>query len=183
VQPADAARPYLAALERKYRTLMEIHRALAAWDDARAAELDQQLAEEFPGALRELQTLPLEVLEARAVALAAAGEGGPEAPWMRWMGDYHALLRAALRIKRRVRRRAALDDAAADALANEVASTARTAGLGSGMVDRAFVRAVEQPPGGRLNQVVFERLSAVHGVPAETIASALFARRRGHGSS
>ena len=103
---------------------------------------------------------------------------------MRWMGDYHALLRAALRIKRRVRRRAALDDAAADALAQEVTSTARTAGLLSGlMVDRAFVRAVEQPPGGRLNQVVFERLSAVHGVPAETIASALFARRRGHGSS
>lgn len=185
--PADALRSQLAALERKYRTLMEIHRALVAWDDARAAELDHELAEEFPGALRELQTLPLEVLEARAAALAAAVGGAAPEPWMLWMGDYHALLRAALRIKRRLRRGAPLNDAAAEALAKEVSKEVASAVLGAGeaaseggvvLVDRTFVRAVAHPPGGRLNQVVFERLAMLHGSPAEVIAAALFARRR-----
>jgi hypothetical protein len=183
MRPADAVRSQLQALERKYRTLMEIHRALAAWDDARAAELDHELAEEFPGALRELQTLPLEVLEARAAALAAAVEGASPDPWMLWMGDYHALLRAALRIKRRLRRQAPLDDAAAEALAAEVTSAVlgevRPASGGAvALVDRTFVQSVAHPPGGRVNQVVFERLAMLHGVPAETIAAALFSRRR-----
>lgn len=189
MHPADALRSQLAALERKYRTLMEIHRALAAWDDARAATLDHELAEEFPGALRELQTLPLEVLEARAAALAGAVGGAAPEAWMLWMCDYHALLRAALRIKRRLRRQASLDDVAAEALAVEVASgVLGTAGPAPGeavgpvalgaLVDRAFVRAVAHPPGGRLNQVVFERLAMLHGAPAETIAATLFARRR-----
>jgi hypothetical protein len=184
VPPADALRSQLAALERKYRTLMEIHRALAAWDDARAAELDHELAEEFPGALRELQTLPLELLEARAAALGAAVGGAAPEPWMLWMWDYHALLRAALRIKRRLRRHAPLDDVAAEALAKEVASavlgmSGPASEGGVTLVDRTFVRAVEHPPGGRLNQVVFERLAVLHGSPAEVIAAALFARRRG----
>jgi hypothetical protein len=185
VHPADALRAQLAALERKYRTLMEIHRALAAWDDARAAALDHALAEEFPGALRELQTLPLDVLEARAGALAAAVAGASPDPWMLWMSDYHALLRAALRIKRRLRRHAPLDDAAAEALAAEVASTTPNTTRAQGpavapvpLIDRAFVQAVAHPPGGRMNQIVFERLALLHGTPAETIAAALFTRRR-----
>ena len=90
----------LRSLARKYRALITIHHALASWDDARARTLDAAIAEEFPGALRELQTLDVNVLDDRARALEEAIAGGAPEPWMLWMADYHRTLRRLLADKR-----------------------------------------------------------------------------------
>ena len=141
----------LAALARKYRTLAgwRAHRdagGAAARDELRA------LAAEFPGCLRELDTLGLAELERRADACAAgAGAAGTE-PWAAWIAEYHALMRAALRI-----RAGARDERELPA---------------------GFEDAVLRPPGGRVAVVVLRALADRFGVPATTIAAALFPARR-----
>ena len=58
------------------------------------------LADRFPGALRELDRLPMETVEARILALrrALTGHGAPS--WAAAQSLYHRLFRACLRIKR-----------------------------------------------------------------------------------
>ena len=159
----------LRRLARKYDALAALRRARAGGAPAAEAAALKTLARAFPGCLNELDTLPLEAIEARASALVEAATGGPVEPWMEWMSGYHALMRAALRIKPRVGRGEALDDDRAEALARE-ASCAD--------VDAAFVRAVADPPGGRLVAVVLARLASTHGCPAATIKRALFPAAR-----
>jgi hypothetical protein len=153
--PAPA--PDLAALARKYGALA----ALRARRDGGAAsgppatrdEL-RALAAEFPGCLRELDTLGQAELERRAAAcdVAARGSGGME-PWMLWIDAYHALMRAALRLRR------GEQPAAPD-------------------VDPELADAVRAPPEGRVSVVVLRALAVRFGVPPTTIAAALFPVRR-----
>ena len=166
VSPADLGR-----LAIKYETLAALRRARARGEPVPARGVFKELAREFPGCLNELDTLPLDAVDARAAALAGAAAGGPVEPWMAWLGGYHALLRAALALKPRVGR-AALDDTRAARLAEEASALAGVA------VDAAFVRAVADPPGGRLVALVFETLAARHGQPAATIRRALFPASR-----
>jgi hypothetical protein len=182
----------LAALARKYRVMAELRRTLPAhpiadgeppagtarsFADQRAANaLDEtpeqkgalrDLAAEFPGALRELDTLGSDEIERRRAALDAAAAGGAVAPWMAWMHGYHALMRAALAIKRRLAAGRTLDEHA----------RAEIAAQSGAAVDDDLVRAVAAPPHGRLNVVVFERLGALHGEPAKKIWDALYPPR------
>lgn len=130
------------------------------------------LAGEFPGCLNELDTLPLEEIDARALALTAAAAGGPILDWMSWLAGYHALLRAALRIRIRTTRIRAIDDARARELAEDAAAHS------GATIDRAFVDAVMRPPGGRIIPVVYARLAALHGARAAEIKRALFPHSR-----
>jgi hypothetical protein len=87
----------------------------AALDDNRTQPLDRRaslraLAAEWPGALRELDTLPTDEIERRLDACAA----GADEPWMAWMLRYHELMRAALAIRRG--ERPAVDEAFARAV-------------------------------------------------------------------
>ncbi|HZS40890.1 MAG TPA: hypothetical protein VFF06_28850 [Polyangia bacterium] len=167
----------LAALARKYRVMAELRRtlpghALGENDDAldetpEQREALRRLAAEFPGALRELDTLETDELERRRDALAAAAAGGAVEPWMRWLDGYHSLMRAALAVKRRLATRRPVD---AEARAEIAAATGAA-------VDEELVRAVAAPPHGRLNVVVFERLGALHGEPAKKIWDALYPPR------
>jgi hypothetical protein len=159
----------LARLAWKYRELGDLRRARARGEAVPPPHVFKALAREFPGCLRELDTLALDEVDARARALAAAAEGGPTAPWMEWLGGYHALLRAALRIKPRAG--AGLSDARAEALARDASAFAGVE------VDAAFVRAVAAPPGGRVVGVVFARLSRLHGCPVAEMKAALFPAR------
>ncbi|HVY45347.1 MAG TPA: hypothetical protein VHB21_05685, partial [Minicystis sp.] len=92
------ARP-IARLAHKYARLVELRRARAAGEPVPPREVFRALAAEFPGALYELDTLPMDALEARAAATAEAASLGEPAAWMRFMIDYHALFRAALAVK------------------------------------------------------------------------------------
>ncbi len=162
----------LNALARKYRTLVELR---ARRDQRNATHADQppplseprtpaavlrSLAREFPGCLRELDTLGAAELARRATRVAeAAAAGAASEPWMAWIARYHRLMRAALAIRRA--RGAAAEDPS-DRLE----------------VDAAFVADVMAPPDGRLGIVVLRRLAREFGVPAREIAAALFPVRR-----
>lgn len=58
------------------------------------------LAARFPGALREIDVLPLETIDARLLALDAVLAGAPEERWMRVAAAFHVAMRAALDRKR-----------------------------------------------------------------------------------
>jgi hypothetical protein len=120
----------------------------------------RSLAREFPGCLRELDTLGAAELARRAARVTEAADAGAVTePWMAWIARYHELMRAALAIRR--------DGGAA----------ADTAGPGTAP-DAAFVADVMAPPDGRLGIVVLRRLARDFGVPAREIAAALFPVRR-----
>ncbi|HXU72657.1 MAG TPA: hypothetical protein VN947_25220 [Polyangia bacterium] len=123
---------------------MRALRASSAGPTARA-EL-RAFAAEWPGALKELDSLPTDEIEQR-VQLCA--EGADE-PWMAWSLRYHELMRAALALRR---------------------------GERATLVDEEFGRAVERPPHGRLNVVVFAALAREFDVTAREIWDALFPRR------
>jgi len=84
--------PVAAALARKYAALAALRtRRDGAGTPATRAEL-RALAAEFPGCLRELDTLGATELTRRQQACAA----GAHEPWMDWIAAYHAHIRAAL---------------------------------------------------------------------------------------
>jgi hypothetical protein len=78
----------------KYRRMLELRARLTGPLDARDRATLKQLAREYPGALRELDSLPTDEIERRLAACERGGE-----PWLDWMQRYHTLMRAALRIK------------------------------------------------------------------------------------
>jgi hypothetical protein len=150
ILPASA----LQGLARKYARL-------SAWRDRRdgvglPATRDElrALAAEFPGCLRELDTLGPAELGRRAAACAAAADHATAIePWMAWIDAYHALVRRAL--------------AAREARAR-----------GAPPAGDAFEQAVLAPPGGRMGVVIMRALAERFGVQPSAIAAALFPVRR-----
>ncbi len=122
----------------------------------------RRLAEEFPGALRELDAAPLGELEERYAAVEVARrDAASTLPWMEAQLAYHALARGALKAKRLVvaRERAAAGaarhadgDPEVDAWGRDLASVAA-------------------PPRGRLSVLVFQRLAEQLGVDVPTARS------------
>ncbi|MEZ4301038.1 MAG: hypothetical protein R3B70_39245 [Polyangiaceae bacterium] len=81
--PPDPAHP-LRRLAHKYETLVELRRARARGEPLPEKAVFQSLAREWPGALYELDRLPLEDIESRLRSLRATlEEAAPEQPWMR----------------------------------------------------------------------------------------------------
>jgi hypothetical protein len=172
----------LERLAQKYKTLGELRRARARGEPIPERAVFQELAAAFPGALTELDTLPLDEIDRRADLLErASADGATTEPWMEWLHAYHALLRAALFIRKRTLRARVVDGQKQDkidpALATKLAEEA-SARAGA-RVDEAFVQAITRPQGGRILTVVYERLSAIYGAPPAAIKGALFPKRRG----
>lgn len=150
-----------AALARKYQALVALRQRRDDGGDPAGGGALRALAAEFPGCLRELDTLGLPELERRAHACADAA---CEEPWIDWIAGYHALMRAAFAVR--------AEESPPEEL---VARASQAAGV---TVDEAFVAAVLSPPHGRVGVVVLRALAARFGVPAVEIASALFPVRR-----
>ena len=143
----------LRALARKYERLVSWRERRDGGGPAATRDELRALAAEFPGCLRELDTLGAAELGRRAAACATAADDPVAAePWMAWIDGYHALVRRAL-----------------------AAREARGRGEASG---GDFESAVLAPPGGRMSVVVMRALAARFGVPAATVAAALFPLRR-----
>ncbi|HVV16862.1 MAG TPA: hypothetical protein VHH90_06620 [Polyangia bacterium] len=138
------------ALARKYRRLVELRGRRDGDGTGPAATRPElrALAGEFPGALRELDTLGGPELQRRAAACAIAAGGGLAEPWMAWIDRFHALMCRALQ--------------------------ARARGTG----DDAFERAVLSPPEGRMLPVVLAEVAANFGEPPDRVAATLFPSRR-----
>lgn len=91
----------LRALRDKYATLAEMRRSDARGEPHRPDAFYRALAARFPGALKELDRLPLEEIDRRVSGLARALDGGAVEPWMTAITAYHAKLRELLAAKRR----------------------------------------------------------------------------------
>ena len=173
--PPTADAPALARLLHKYETLGDLRRARARGEPIPEKAVFKALAAEMPGALYELDRLPLEDIDARRDALAEALRGGPAATWMTAMAAYHALYRAALFVKARTRKHRAPG-------AEEAAALARDASRHASIdVGPAFVHAVARPEGGRIGPVVLAEVAARTGESAPALRAALFPSRRGFG--
>lgn len=173
------------ALARRYETLAELRRARDRGEPRPERSFWVRLAHEHPGSLRELDTLPLPILDARAAALRAAAEGGALEAWMILLAHHRALWIAALWIKRAIRPGDSIDDARAEALAREASAHAGVDVDNVGdesaarLVDAAFARGVARPPRGRLEILILAHLEREHGRPAAEIAALVLPDARG----
>jgi hypothetical protein len=86
----------LAALARKYEALVALRGRRDGGGAAATRDELRALAAEFPGCLRELDTLGSEELARRAGAAAGAAAGGAREPWMEWIAAYHRAMADAL---------------------------------------------------------------------------------------
>lgn len=156
-----------AALARKYAALVALRLRRDDGGDPAGGGALRGLAAEFPGCLRELDTLGLPELQRRARACA---DDACDEPWIDWVATYHALMRGAFAVRDRAR---------AEAAAGDVAALTAIASSAAGIpIDEAFVAAALAPPHGRVGVVVLRALAARFGVPAPEIATALFPVRR-----
>ncbi len=161
----------LLALARKYRALSELRRAQYRMTFADVRAPLRELSREFPGSLRELDTLPLEEIEKKSELLESAARGAALEPWMQWMHAYHLTMRAALAVKQRLAGRRAPSDALAFEIAGAVS---REVGY---RCDLEFVVAVARPPQGRINPIVLRRLALMFDAEPEALGRALFPAR------
>lgn len=137
------------ALVRKYEQIREMRRAHEDGTEGDPRELMRALAAEFPGALRELDELPMQTIEARLEALRA-----PQPPaWADTMSRYHGWMRLALAIKRAHGR----DAEPAEVLLWLADRDTRPDEPNDVTIEA--VRAILRPPTGRLSRWVLERVA------------------------
>lgn len=168
---AVPTREELLALDGKYAQIEALRRARERGEEVPERTVFKELAAQFPGALRELDMLPMSVIEARRQALARVLGGDSIEPWMAWIVTYHALMRIALWIKLRTAKQ---PDVTMDRAAFLVRGIEREFGFG---VEEQFVVDVARPHAGRLNAVVLGRLEKLFGVSASEIREAIFRKR------
>lgn len=166
------SRASLEGLLEKYVEMLRMRREDAAGLAGDPKREMRGLAARFPGSLREIDRLPLEVIEERVTALEGALRGELEPPaWARYAADYHGWLRAALRIKRMCLACATPEEAMAcvrDGYLPEH-DEPRIDALGE-----AGIAAIVRPDDGRLNPWVLARVAALHDVTVEELTRAMF---------
>jgi hypothetical protein len=154
----------LRALLGKYVEMRRLREEDAAGGGGDPRPAMKALAAEFPGALREIDELPLAVIDARLGAIERAIAGGTVETWMLALARYHELLRIALGVRRVV---------------GDDRSLERARGVaGAQVLDDAALRAILRPPGGRINRAIFAIVAGELGSSADEIEALLVHRRR-----
>ena len=190
---------FLDALERlaeKYRVLADLR---ARREEAEAegmsafapAEIEERtarfrrVAREFPGALRELDVTPAEILRVKARAVEEELQALRNAPrrestrqdWMAIVIDYHATLREALAVKLWLAQRLPRGRSITPDLLEEFGRWHAAYPHRHGLIDQAdasFLEKHRRPPGGRLHALVWGALSARYGIPQKDLEAAVF---------
>lgn len=156
----------LRALRDKYERMLQLRllheRARAEPDfvepDPRRALAE--LARVFPGALREIDELPLEVIRARIDALGAAeADESRVTSWMTVIARFHALARGALAVKRWLAGRALTPE-----LATQLDAAIPKMPVREALEWRDDLAAVAKPPRGRVMDLVYMRLARELGI-------------------
>jgi len=185
----------IAVLRQKYREIKRLRMTDASHGASGQAHDPKRemaaLARRFPGALRELDELPMERIDARLAELDAALDSGCVPEWAALQVGYHGTYRFALRIKRRAAQRGRLDDAAIDRAVAQLLTDAATEGLGVEPNERAELdepslceldaselRAILRPAGGRLHGWVLNQVARRAAVSPGEVSQALFLRER-----
>jgi hypothetical protein len=157
----------LLALRDKYERILVLRTLHArASEDPTFQEPDPKpelaaLASAFPGALRELDELPLGTICARIEALVRAEAGGEPEAWMEAQHLVHRLARGALAAKGWLGKRRAITSAHRDAFLEAVDAGDLPSEAAAWADDLAHVA---RPPRGRLMDLVFARAAAALGV-------------------
>ena len=153
----------LAALREKYEEMLRLRLEPEGGDPRRAMAA---LASRFPGALREIDELPLDAITSRVGELRASEAGAPAARWMEATHVFHALTRGALCAKRWLAGRKEIDDEVRAAFDREASALC----WGDDARDwRADLPRLASPPRGRVTDLVYERMSDRLGI---TVAEA-----------
>ena len=170
------ARETLVDLRGKYVEMLRLRVA----HDSRIEEDPRRdmakLASRFPGALREMDELPLAEIHARIDALLSAErEPSKCAPWMDAVAMFHELLRGALCAKRWLSGRApAGDDETRAAFEGDSPTLCYSIEAVAWAHD---LPRVATPPRGRLTELVYERISASLGITVAEARALVFPRR------
>ncbi len=174
------SREALADLRKKYEELLRLR-----LEDAAAASGGRHhdpspemaaVAERFPGALREIDELSLESIEARIAELAAAEADPSHArPWMIALHLFHMLARGALATKRWLGGRKHVDDELVQAFAHAIPSLpfAEEAAMWKDDLAR-----IARPPRGRVTELVYARVAVEMRMPASEVRILVFGPRR-----
>lgn len=128
----------------KYEEILALRRARNV--ESPAARL-RALADEFPGSLRELDTLPENEIEHRLSMLRDAVRDAAPAPWMTGMHWFHVELGALLRTKRWLGVRRSVDASLVTAFVEA------HAGDEAALRWRSELAAIARPPEGRLSRL------------------------------
>lgn len=170
---SDAA---IAVLRDKYLELQRLRVEHDAGESEDPRPRMRALSARFPGALRELDELPMEQIEQRLATLHAVLEHAQPAPeWIGLQLAYHGWMRAALCVKRIA---AGRDAVSADAVLAELAASYRSDPHEPSIdaIDRAAIVSILDPVDGRLNPWVYARVAREYGVEPEAVSRALFLR-------
>jgi hypothetical protein len=177
-------RAELLALVDKYERMTALRATLGRGaPSTEDRERLRALARDFPGALRELDTID----DAELARRRAASREAEPAAWLRWMAAYHTLMRRALALRRGDR--SELDSTHGDSIEGREATVSGDVALprrnGSAQrelgIDDEFADAIRSPRHGRMNVVVFEALARRFALPVATLWDALFPQRGARG--
>ncbi len=165
--PRSLTKAEIRDLHDKYTEMLRLRLEDAA-DTNRSAPSPRRamaaLADRFPGALREIDDLPLAVIRSRIGALeAAARDSSRIEPWMEAIARFHALTRGALTVKRWLGGRKTVHADLVTVFTREVHALPYADDARAWKDDLARLA---RPPRGRVTDLVFERLAQMLGVPA-----------------
>ncbi|HVJ94601.1 MAG TPA: hypothetical protein VM580_32670 [Labilithrix sp.] len=176
MNPPD--RHELRALRDKYERMLSLRTAHARADeDADFVEPDPRpemakLAAEYPGALREIDTLPLGVITGRIAALAAAEAAPVQAqPWMLAQILFHRYARGALSAKRWLAGRKIVTPHLRDSFERAAKTMPHGAEAALFVSD---LDAIANPPRGRLLDVVHAKVADALHTSAAVAKSLVF---------
>lgn len=162
----------VSCLRDKYREIKRLREVDACADKLEARTHMAALAQRFPGALRELDRLPMRVIDDRLTQLDRFLERGEPLPaWAPLQISYHGLMRAALRIKRMFAGQSSVAPVLAE-LASRYLPAPDEPPLAS--FDLQALEAILKPAAGRLNPWAYARVAAEHQVPIERVREAFF---------
>jgi hypothetical protein len=170
----------LRALRDKYERMLrlrELHERAAretgfVEPDPRGAMAE--LARAYPGALREIDELPLAVIEARIAELEAAEiDLARVVMWMTAQSRFHALARGALAVKGWLRGRP-LGPVVTDAFASALPTLPHAE---DAELWRNDLAAIARPPRGRLMDLVYVRLAGELSVDVAAARAAVLPPR------
>ncbi|MFK7990857.1 MAG: hypothetical protein AB8I08_32860 [Sandaracinaceae bacterium] len=158
-------RSVLVSLLEKYR---ELHRLRVGDDGGQPVERMREVAARWPGALREIDELPMSALEARITALERAQAGGPTPTWATPVSQFHGLMRACLAVKRHAGRDT---DRALAWVQNEYEPDNDEP---SRECMAELAARVARPPEGRLSRLVLQEVAAANELSVEACERVMF---------
>lgn len=155
----------MRALREKYERMRTLREAHMRADEPDPRSAMARLADEFPGALRELDRLPLEEIALRIEQLRTAEEDPTRVEgWMIGIEAFHRFARGALATKSWLR-----DNPPDEAAFRKALPMLRE----EAALFATHLEAIADPPGGRLMEVVYARAADELGVTREALRALL----------